>query len=119
MQSIKCIGFGQNLKRCDGLKNFSVSKSRWSLQLGSLGIKSNVGKQRRWPWSLNCSQGMLNGQPDKAQCGIHWLCRQSPSLLPCSRVTHLLNLLKLYHHNQADKLGINHTQCDQLVISSQ
>ena len=100
IQSIECIGLEQKLKRCNGLKNFSASKLRWSLLSGSLGIKGKFGMQRRKPLICNHSQGTLHGQPDKVQCGVHWQHRQSQSFPLCSSITHLLNVLKFYGHNK-------------------
>ena len=65
MQSTECIGFEQKLKRCDGSKNFSVSKLRWSLLSDSLAIGSNFGVQRRRLLIYNPSQGMLHGSQTK------------------------------------------------------
>ena len=82
-QSIECIGYGQRHKTCGGSKNFSVSKLRWNLPSGILGIKSNFGKKSWSALSVNQSQGMLRGQQGKVQLGVRWLCRQSPNLLLC------------------------------------
>ena len=83
IQFIEYTGCGQKHKRCGGSKNFNLSKLRWNLLSGFLGIKSDFGKES---WSLLrlChSRGMLHGQKDKVQCGVCWLCRQSPYLMLC------------------------------------
>jgi hypothetical protein len=96
MQFFECIGFEQKLKKCNGSKNFSVSKLRWSLQSGTLGIKSKLGRGGGMPLILKHNQGMLHGRPDKVQCGVQWPSMQIPHLPLYLRMTHLQNLLKYY-----------------------
>ena len=69
---------------------------KWSLQSGILGIKRNSGRKGGKSLILNHNQGMLHGQPNKAQCGVWWPYMCILHLLLCWRMTCLQNLLKSY-----------------------
>jgi hypothetical protein len=83
MQFLKCIGFEQELQKCDGSKNFSAFKLKWSLQSGTLGIKSELGRGGGMSLILKHNQGILHGWPDNVQCGVQWPCLQILHLPLC------------------------------------